>query len=112
MGPVKNEGSEITQEVLTSKATIVLRRSLLPLTTVEQTLETECAKWTLFISFIKSKLRYYMIKPSKPLPTAYVPYSDGNLDAPPLHMIKDDSALPYGTSAFEKPLLTNGSMLN
>ena len=63
LGPVKNEGSEMTQAVLTSKDTIVICSILLPLTTVEQTSESEHAKRTLFISFIKCKLRDYMIKP-------------------------------------------------
>ena len=44
------------------------------------------------------------IIPSKQLPTVYVPYADGNLDAPPLHTIDDDPDLPDGTYSFEKPL--------
>ena len=45
-----------------------------------------------------------MINPSKPLPSVYVTYSNGNLDAPPLHTIDNDPALTDGTAAFEKPL--------
>ena len=45
-----------------------------------------------------------MINPSRPLPTAYVPCADVNIDAPPLHIIDDDTALPDGTAAFDKPL--------
>ena len=90
----------MTQAVLTSKSTIMLFHSLFPLTTAEQTSETERTKRTLFIIFIKSKLGDSIIKPSKPLPAAYVPYSDGNIDAPPLHMIDNEPDLPHGTYAF------------
>ena len=38
------------------------------------------------------------------MPADYVPYSDDNLDAPPLHMIDDDPYLPDVTAASEKPL--------
>ena len=94
----------MTQAVLTSKSTIMLCRSLLLLTTAEQTSETKRTKRTLFIKFIKSKPGDSIIKPSKPLPAAYVPYSDGNIDAPPLHMIENDPYLPDVTAASEKPL--------
>ena len=98
--PVNNEGSEMTQAILTSKSTIVICRSLCPLTTAEQTPETKFAKRRLFISFIKSKPVDSMIKPSKPVHTAYVPYADGNLDSTPLHKIDDDPALSDGTAEF------------
>ena len=94
----------MTQAVLNSKSTIVICRSLFLLTTAEQTSETERTKRTLFIKFIKSKLGDSIIKPSKPLPAAYVPYSDGNIYAPPLHMIDDEPDLHHGTDVFEKPL--------
>ena len=82
----------------------MLHRSLCPLTTAEQTSETERANQTLFVSFVKSKLVDSIIKHSKPLPAAYVTYYDGNLDASHLHTTDYYHALPDGTTAFEKPL--------
>ena len=38
------------------------------------------------------------------MPTAYVTYADGNIDAPTLQTTDNDPALPDGTAAFENPL--------
>ena len=104
LGPCKNEGSEMSQAVLTSKGTIVPRRTLRPLKTAKSTSETELRKRQLFDTLIRSKLGDSMVKPTTPLPTDYIPYSDGNMDPPSLHEIDEDPVQPNGATVFEKPI--------
>lgn len=104
LGPSKNEGSEMTQAVLTAKGTVVTRRTIRPLTPAETTSEVEKQKRYAFNNKIKSKLGDSMTKPTKPLPKDYIPYADGNLDPPALHEVDEDPVQPNGTAVFEKPI--------
>ena len=56
LGPLRNEGSEMSQAVLTIKGTVVPRRTLRKLTTSELTNESEKQKRANFDSAIKDKL--------------------------------------------------------
>jgi hypothetical protein len=104
LGPAKNEGSEMSQWVLTSKGTIVPRRTLRPLLPAELTAETEKRKRAIFDDLIMTKLGSALSSPSKPPPSDYVPYADGELDPPPLHELDEDPVDNDGTAVFEKPI--------
>ena len=104
LGPAKNEGSEMAQYVLTSKGTVVPRRTLRPLQPSELNTEVERRKRTSFDEIIRSRLGDAMSTPSKPLAPDYVPYADGELDPPPIHEIDDDPIENDGTAVFEKPI--------
>ena len=104
LGPVKNEGSEMTQAVLSFKGTIVLRRTLRHLTSSEIHSESERRKRSIFDDAIKAKLGDSMVKSTMLPPSTYVPYSDGNLDPHALHEIDEDPVHTNGSTAFEKPL--------
>ena len=56
LGPMKNEGNAMTQAILTSKGTVVPRRSVRPLTTEEIHSPVEAKKRDEFDEKIKSKL--------------------------------------------------------
>ena len=45
-----------------------------------------------------------MTKPSKPPPSAFVPYFDGDLDLPDPHEVDEGPFQPYGTAVFEQPI--------
>ena len=46
-----------------------------------------------------------MTKPSKPPPSAFIPYSDGDLYRPTLHEVDEYPAQPDGTAVFEQPIM-------
>ena len=48
-----------------------------------------------------------MTNPSKPLPSAFIPYFDGDLDPPSLHEVDEDPVQPDGTAIFEQPITDN-----
>ena len=48
-----------------------------------------------------------MTKPRRPLPSKYIPYSDGNLDQPILHNIDEDPVQNDELAMFEKPITDN-----
>ena len=43
-----------------------------------------------------------MKKRSKPPPSAFIPYYNGDLDPPALHEVYEDPVQPDGTDVFEK----------
>ena len=45
-----------------------------------------------------------MKNPSKPLPSAFIPYSDGDLNLPDLHELYKYPVQSYGTAVFEQPV--------
>ena len=104
LGPIKNEGNEMAQAVLTSKGTVVTRRSVRSLSKAELVSDVEKHKRSIFNAAIKSKLGDSVTKPSKPIPTDFVPYSDGNLDPITVDDIIEDPIDSDGTSVFEKPV--------
>ena len=48
-----------------------------------------------------------MKNPSKPPPSALIPYYDGDLDPPALHEVDEDPVQPDGTAVFEQPITDN-----
>ena len=102
--PINNEGSEISQAVLTSKAKIVPWRSIRLLNTSENNSETEQRKREIFHNIIKDKLGDAMTKPNKPSPYSFIPYYDGDLDPPALHEVDEDPDQTNGTVVFEHPI--------
>ena len=104
LGPLKNEGNEMAQAVLTMRGTIVPRRTLRPLSKAETTSEVERRKRDVFTDTITKKLGNSMTKPPKP-PPDYVPYEDGELDPIPLEDFDEDPIDSNGISTFEKPVI-------
>jgi hypothetical protein len=104
LGPAKNEGSEMSQWILTSKGTVVPRRSLRPLLPAELTSESEKRKRAIFDDIIMNKLGTAMSTPPKPPPSDFIPYADGELDPPPIHEVDEDPVNGDGTAVFEKPI--------
>jgi len=106
LGPILNEGNEMAQAILTSKGTIVPRRTIRSLRTEELYSETEKAKRKLFDSLIQSKLGSSMSFPNKPLPDTFIAYEDDSISnessTPPL--VDEDPVLLNGQAAFEKPI--------
>ena len=45
-----------------------------------------------------------MTRPTKPPPSAFIPYSGGDLDLPALHEVDEDPFHPYGAAVFENPI--------
>ena len=104
LGPIPNEGNEMAQAILTSKGTIIPRRSLRKLLVSELHSESEKRKRQLYDDIIRKKLGDSMTLPKKPLSTEYIPYSDG-VEPDPLHLPSDDDPVDTdGTSVFEKPI--------
>ena len=75
----------MSQVVFISKATIVPWQSIRPLGISELNSEIEQRKRETFENIIKENLGDAMTKTSKPPPSFFVPYSDGDLDSPALH---------------------------
>ena len=102
LGPVKNEGSEMSQYVVTFRGTAVPRRSLRPLKVADIHYETEKWKRAIFDDIILKKLGDPIFTPPSLPVQDFVPYSDGELD-PPL-ILDEDPVTPTGKAMFEKPL--------
>ena len=66
LGPLRNEGNEMAQAVVTSKATVVPRRTMRKLTSSELTSESEKIKRSSIDKKIKAALEDSMTFPSKP----------------------------------------------
>ena len=92
------------QAVLNYKPTIVTRRSIRPLRISELNSETEQRERETFDNINKENLGGAMTKPSKPPPSAFIPYSDGDLDPHDLHELYEDTVHPDGTAVFEQPI--------
>ena len=104
LGPLKNEGNEMAQAILTSKGTVVPRRSVRPLNKAELVSDIEKRKRTVFDDLIAKKLGTSMTKPPKP-PDNVEPYSDGNVDPISIDDFNEDPIDNSGRSVFEKPVL-------
>ncbi len=105
LGPIKNEGNEMAQAVLTSKGTVVPRRTMRRLTTGELNSESEKRKREIFDDVIRSKLGDSMnFPPQRKDVKDHIPYSDDD-DPDPLDLPDDDDPVDSdGTSVFEKPI--------
>lgn len=104
LGPCPNEGSIMAQSILTSKGTVVTRRTLRSLTPAEERSDIEKKKRDVFDKLITERLGDSITVPEKPPPSDYVPYSDGNLDPPLLHSVDEDPIHLNGSAVFEQPI--------
>ena len=104
LGPAKNEGSEMSQWVLTAQATVVPRRTLRSLTDTELRSETEKRRRDIFTDVISQRLGDSLETPSKLNYNEYVAYEDGELGHPQLDKVDEDPLNEDGKAAFEKPL--------
>ena len=104
LGPMKNEGNEMAQAILTSQATVVPRRTVRALSRAELISEIEKRKRATFDAIIKAKMGDSITKPVKSQPTDFVPYSDGNLDPITVEELEEDPVGADGLSVFEKPV--------
>ena len=105
LGPVPNEGNEMSQAVLTSKGTVIPRRTLRKLRKEEIHSESEKRKRALFNDIIAMKLGDSMTKATAlPPPSEHVPYSDG-VEPESVKLPEDNDPLDNeGRSVFEKPI--------
>ena len=104
LGHIQNEGNEMAQAVLTSKGTVIPRRSLRKLLVSGLHSETEKHKCQLFEDVIRKKLGDAMAIPYKPLPSDFVPYPDES-ESTSLQLPEDNNTVNQdGTSVFEKPI--------
>lgn len=107
LGPIPNKGNEMSQAVLTSKGTIVPRRTIRKLHPMELQSESEKRKRSLFDDIILKKLGDSMNKPHKPLEDQpdHVPYEDGE-DPDLVKFPEDNDPIDPsdGKSVFEKPI--------
>ena len=104
LGPIRNEGNEMAQAVVTFKATVVPRRTLRKLTPSELHSESEKVKRNKFNEIIKAKLGDSMSFPSKPKAPDFIPYHDEDepdpLQLPDINDPVDDN----GIALYEKPI--------
>jgi hypothetical protein len=106
LGPIKNEGNEMAQGVLTVKGTVVPRRTIRPLTKAEENSESEKQKQAEFDRVITAKLGNSIALPEKPpSDDAYIPYEDGILDPISIEDIDSDPVDEEGISYFEQPAI-------
>ena len=104
LGPFQNEGNEMAQAVLTSKGTVIPRRTLRKLTATEVHSEVEKRKRSIFDGIIKSKLGSSVTFPSNPLPKNHVPCSD---DCEPglISLSDDNDPVDFNDNElFEQPI--------
>ena len=88
--PTKNEGSEMSQTVLTAKGTVITRLVLRPLLHEKVTSESEKRKRAMFDDLITEKLVDSLEKPVKPKAPDYDSYDDDDIDPVPVHKINED----------------------
>ena len=106
LGPIKNEGNEMAQAVLTVKGTVVPRRTVRPLTKAEENSESEKQKRTEFDRVITAKLGNSIALPDKSPPhDDYIPYEDGTIDPISVDDIESDPVDEKGISYFEQPAI-------
>ena len=104
LGPSKNEGNEMAQNVLTHTGRVVPRRSVRRLTQAEETMETEKAKRDSFDAKIKTMLGDSMALPDKASTKTYDEFefdprnSDDDL---PLGWLDDDPMSDDGKPIYE-----------
>jgi hypothetical protein len=91
LGPLKNEGNEMAQAVLTHNGKIIPRRTIRHLKTSEIHNPIEKTKRDHFDEEIRKKLGNATIFPPKPLATDFVSYSDSETD--PTEIIEDQDPL-------------------
>ena len=105
LGPIKNEGNEMAQAILTSKGTVVPRRTIRRLRKEELYSEVEKRKRQLFDDLIRSKMGDSMRFPPKDaIPQSYTPYSDDSESDFPRLPDENDPADSSNVSTFEKPI--------
>ena len=83
-GPIRNEGNEIAQAIVTHKATVVPRRTMRKLTVSELNNESEKAKRLKIDALIKARLGNSMTFPPKPKAPNFTPYHDEDEPDPPI----------------------------
>ena len=104
LGPLKNEGNEMAQAILTSQGTVIPRRTIRKLNKAELHDETEKRKRQLFDDLIRSKLGDSMSLPTDPIDTTYTPYGDDTEPASVQLPEDNDPIDTNGTAIFEKPI--------
>ena len=101
LGPLRNEGNDMAQAVLTVKATVVPRRTMRRLTKAELLSDIEKRKRANFDEFIKSKLGDSITLP--PLPTKPKPDLGIDIDDPYFDSLPKDTdpVDPNNVATFE-----------
>ena len=104
LGPIKNEGNEMAQAVLSARERVIPRRTICKLCNDDIFSETEKRKCRLFEDLIQTGLGDSMAQPEKPITTKYDQYYDNS--APYSVQLPEDNDLVNtdGTTAYEKPI--------
>ena len=104
LGPIRNEGNEMAQAVVTYKATVVPRRTMRKLTLSELHNESEKAKRHMIDRKITAKLGDSMSFPPKPKAPDFIPYHDED-EPDPLHITdNNDPVDTNGVALYEIPI--------
>lgn len=104
LGPIKNEGNEMAQAILTVKGMVVPQWTVHCLTKAEEMSESEKQKHAEFDQIITSKLGNSIVLPEKPdAESKYIPYEDGIIDPVSVDDVKSDPEDEIGISYFEQP---------
>ena len=105
LGPVRNEGNEMAQAILSSNGTVVPRRTIRKLTPSEISSPIEERKRQAFDAVITAKLGDSMSMPAKPLPDFIEPYEDDSESGSPSSLPDDNDPISSpGVAMFEKPI--------
>ena len=100
LGPIRNEGNEMAQAVVTHKATVVPRRTMRKLTISELNNESEKLKRVQINAQIKAKLGDSMSFPPKLKASDFIPYHD------------EDELDPLQIPGYNDPVDNNGVPLH
>ena len=104
LGPLRNEGNEMAQAVVTSKATVVPRRTMRKLTSSELHNDSEKAKRKQIDEKIKARLGDSMSFPPKLKAPDFIPYHD-DVEPDPLHIPDNNDPVDVnGIPLYEKPI--------
>ena len=90
--------------MVTSKGTVVPRRTLRPLRDDEINSEVERRKRSIFDQVILERLGDPLHTPLKLPAPDFVAYEDGELDPPPQNLVDEDPLNSEATAVFEKSL--------
>ena len=104
LGPIRNEGNEMAQAVVTHKATVVPRRTMRKLTISELNNESEKSKRVNINAKIRAKLGDSMSFPTKPKAPDFIPYHDEDEPDPLQIPEHNDPVDDNGVPLYEQPI--------
>ena len=104
LGPTINEGNEMAQNVLTSKGTVVSRRTMRTLTVAERHADVEKHKQQIFNKLTREKLGTSLHNADQFTGKSFDPYSDDDESESVKLPVDNDPVNDEGIALFEKPI--------